>query len=170
MKIWVLTVMYLQNKLEYLCAQIDKRTDAIAMDLVSETQQVFNRIIEQNELKRKVVNLKVLGDRMKERLGENEAQMLCDFLRSRSLSSMAIEQGVARSTVCRKFNKILKVLSRVCVNLGFDENRFVSEYASLPLVEFARKRIQKIIKRGNEIEFNNKLDLSLTSAYTEISG
>lgn len=152
MKIWALTILCLQNKLELLCEAIERRTDDIAMDTVSDTMTVYTRLLEQNDIKRRVVNLRVLGNRMASRLSDDELHLVKTFLGGKPLCEIAEDTGVSHSTACRRMRTAMYKCTRVMNLLGFDESKLKKQYSELPLVKKTYAKLSRALHAAKPAE------------------
>ena len=143
MKFWAMTIMRLGGKLEKLADSIDETVGKLALDLSADTLKQYYKIMEYNDVKRRVVNLKVMRDRMLDRLPEDEREIVLCYAAGKAMQEIADTRGVSKSSISRKIHTALYKCIRVLDTLGFDTSRLDAEYADIPLVQRTLKKLQR---------------------------
>lgn len=135
MKYFVLTALRLYDELEELSDSLDKTIARAATSLKGDTQELCYYIMELNDKKRILANLKVICDRIKNEIGENECTVLKRYAGGTPCEELAAQDGVSRSTAMRRLNKLTGRCVVLLQSLGVSGEKIEKEYFSLPVVK-----------------------------------
>ena len=105
MMAWILTILYLDGRLEAAAARLDDRIAAVALNPFGDTMRQCARLVRLNDRKRRLVNMQVLSHRLSCCLKEEEAALMRLCLAGVSYGDLARVLGVSRSTVYNRLNK-----------------------------------------------------------------
>ena len=135
MKYFVLTVLRLYDSLEKLEDSLDKTIMGSATSLKGDTHELCCQIMELNDKKRILANIKVICDRIEREIGPIDYVALKKYAEGMSAEELAAQDGVSRSTELRHLNKAVGRCVSLLETLGITERKIVNEYFSLPIVK-----------------------------------
>ncbi|MCL2255288.1 MAG: hypothetical protein FWC11_00325 [Firmicutes bacterium] len=132
MKNWVIAIYKIQSSLEDAEVGLRRQIERHTKDMVSETVDVCDKILELLSKKIRLCNLKVMFDEIMKSFSEDEKELFQTVLSKREfLSEIARERGINKSTMLRRFDKLIKKAECVLIDLRFDEDRLEREYRGL---------------------------------------
>ncbi len=143
MKNWIKVIFALNSKLDALTYSIDSQVDGLSKVTQGNTLELFNRIIRLNDKKVRLINLRVLYDKMKESLGEKEMLIISETAKGTPLCEIADMLGMSKSHVYRLYDKTMYRLSRLLISHGYDAEKFASDYGDDMLVTKTYKKFVK---------------------------
>ena len=143
MENWILTAVALQPKLPLAARMYTKRAESQALNMKDSAADVAARIVELNDIKRRIVNLRVLYKRMEESLSADEMSLIKRYVRS-SCAEIAAETGVGRVRVYRSVKRALAKAVRVFARFGFGAKRMKEEYGTILLCAKVFDRIKRL--------------------------
>ncbi len=143
MKNWIKVIFALNNRLDALTYSIDEQVDSLSSVLTVPTMKLFDRIIKLNDKKVKIINLRVLHDKMKENLNAKEYCVVSRSSRGVSFADIAKELNVSKGSAYRIYERVINRLTRLLAYYGYDENKFAEDYKDVALVARTHKRLSK---------------------------
>lgn len=135
MKYFVLTVLRLYDELQKLSDSLDKTIARAATSLKGDTEELCYYIMDLNDKKRILANVKVLCDRIERELGENETDVLKKYAGGMKAEEIAAQDGVSKSTAIRRLNRLIGRCENLLKSLGVSAQKIEDEYFSLPIVK-----------------------------------
>lgn len=133
MMAWILTILYLDGRLEAAAARLDDRIAAVALNPFGDTMRQCARLVRLNDRKRRLVNMQVLSHRLSCCLKEEAALMrLC--LAGVSYGDLARVLGVSKATAYRRVKCAAARCVRELEKLGFGPERLARDYGDLNAV------------------------------------
>ena len=148
MKIWVLTIFRLAPKASRLVKSIDERMEKIALDAYGVTSEQYERIINLNEEKIKIINLAILCKMCSEKLAERDYTAVLRYAKGESSGEIALDYGVSDGAIRKRIRRALDRCEKILASAGYGEKRLVREYAGVECVISARNFIER--KRHNK--------------------
>jgi len=143
MKEWILSVFFLQNKLKDLAAQIDSEIKIYSLSLTMDTNKLFDKVMQLQDKRRRVVNFKVLYDIMKDNLSASEKTILADSAKGNSFNEIGQKLNVSKSTAARYFKQAIDKCTNVAHSLNFTLERFKKEYGDILLIHKTASKFSK---------------------------
>jgi len=145
MKNWVIAIYKIQSSLDRMDMMMRQQIERHTKDLVSDTYSVCDKILILLNNKVKLCNLRVLFNEMMDNFDDDERDLFKTIMdKRRYLSEMARECGLNKSTMLRRFDKLILKAAYVLIDLGFDEERLQSEYAGLISEKLKEKNKAKL--------------------------
>lgn len=141
MDIWILVMLFLRSKLAYAANLYERRAADAALDLKSDVFTVCEKVISLNDMKRRIVNMKVLCDNLKDKLRAEDWALLNRYVGC-GAGAIAVERGESRMRVFRSIKRALGKAARVLSGMGFDCLRMEEDYMDIPLCRQAYKKIK----------------------------
>lgn len=135
MKFFVLTVLRMYYELEKIGEKIDKSIISAATSVKSDAEELCLFLMDLNDNKRILANMKVMRDKIADELGNNGFEMLESYAFGVSAEEIAAGQGVCRSTALRRINREINAAVSVLETLGINIEKVENEYFSLPVVK-----------------------------------
>ena len=146
MKIWVLTIFRLAPKANRLVKSIDERMEKIALDAFGVTSEQYERIINLNDEKIKIINLAILCKTCRDSIIERDYIAIMRYARGESANEIALDSGVSGGAIRKR---ICRALERCCKSLeqaGFSKSKLDSEYAKIDCVARAKGVIERKLR------------------------
>ncbi|MBR2967478.1 MAG: hypothetical protein IKC35_01710 [Clostridia bacterium] len=144
MKNWIRVIFALNNKFDAFSNSIDKQVDSLSSLLTVPTMKLIDSIIKLNDKKVKIINLRVLHDKMKESLTKKEYYIVMRSASGGSFAEIADIVGMSKGSTYRWYQRIMARLCKLLAYYGYDEQRFESDYKDIALVERMHKKISKL--------------------------
>jgi DNA-binding NarL/FixJ family response regulator len=130
------------GKLNALCERIESGIEACSRDLRTETIKLFDSLISLNDKKVRVINFKVLGKLIKDKLSADEKKMLKMAAAGKTIEETAAFFNLNKSTVYRKIKASVKKAAGVLNGLSFNAERLEREYKDIPLIYRAMQKFK----------------------------
>lgn len=134
MKYFVLTVLRLYGELAEIYDALDKTTLSAALSVTRDAEELCEYLMDLNDKKRIVSNLKVLYDKIVSAAGD-DADALISYALGLSTEEIAEKENVNRSTAARRVGRATEHGIRALGEAGVDEKKIESEYFTLPLIK-----------------------------------
>lgn len=135
MMAWILTILYLDGRLEAAAARLDDRIAAVALNPFGDTMRQCARLMRLNDRKRRLVNMQVLSHRLSCCLKEEEAALMRLCLAGVSYGDLARVLGVSKATAYRRVKCAAARCVRELEKLGFGPERLTRDYGDLNAVK-----------------------------------
>lgn len=142
MENWVLTVIAMEPKLKYAADMYTKRASEAALEMTGDACTAIQRVVEINDMKRRIVNMKVLFDAIKGALSDEELLLLREYA-VHSAAEIAARQNAARSGIYRKIAKAQKAAVKALSRLKYDKEKMDEDYLSMQLTLRAYRQIAR---------------------------
>lgn len=142
MELWILTVFALKSKLNAAAASLTERAQAWAQNWEEDVFATCNKIIEINDEKRRIVNLKVLCEAAEKALGETERNVLTMYVK-KSVAEIADRLSMSASAVYRTLMRAFSKAEKAFAKLKFDEAAFERDYRPLTLCALTYAKIKR---------------------------
>lgn len=155
MEFWVLTVVAMESKLRYIADKYTKRAEDAALHPVGDTFAAIERVAEINDMKRRIVNMKVMYDKIKESLKADELELLAAYIGS-SAAEIAEREYISRAKVYRRIARAMKQAVRALLRLGYDKAKMDGDYLSLQLPSRTYLQIKRLKRKERESEKEKK--------------
>lgn len=146
MEFWVLMILALENKLEAVAESCTRQAEEASLALGGDTFSAFEKVIEINDKKRRIVNMKVLCDTIASSLESCETELLKDYVR-RSAGEIAADTGASRSKVYRDIRRACGKAAKAIARLGFKEEEMARDYGEIALCARTYGRIKRLKSR-----------------------
>ena len=134
MKYFVLTVLRLYGELAEIYDALDKTALSAALSVTRDAEELCEYLMDLNDKKRIVSNLKVLYDKIVSAAGD-DADALISYALGLSAEEIAEKENVNRSTAARRVGRATEHGIRALGEAGIDEKKIESEYFTLPLIK-----------------------------------
>lgn len=134
MKYFVLTVLRLYGELAEIYDALDKTALSAALSVTRDAEELCEYLMDLNDKKRIVANLKVLYDKIVSAAGD-DAEALISYALGLSTEEIAEKENVNRSTAARRVGRATEHGIRALGEAGIDEKKIESEYFTLPLIK-----------------------------------
>lgn len=134
MKYFVLTVLRLYGELAEIYDALDKTALSAALSVTRDAEELCEYLMDLNDKKRIVSNLKVLYDKIVSAAGD-DADALISYALGLSTEEIAEKENVNRSTAARRVGRATEHGIRALGEAGIDEKKIESEYFTLPLIK-----------------------------------
>ena len=140
MKNWIKVIFALNHKLDALTYSIDGQVDNLSSLTAVPAMELFEGIIKLNDKKVRIINLRVLHDKMKEALTDREHYIIARSARGVSFDAIAESLKLSKGHVYRLYLKSVQKLSKVLASYGYTEEKFKDEYKDIALVARTYKK------------------------------
>ncbi len=146
MEIWVLLIIAVKSKLHEAVKRTDKKIMHIALNPNMQAKRQSSMISELINKKNMLVNLKVLYDRITEKMDVNKLKVIKDFLQTRE----SIDEYCLKNT-CDPITFINTVLSYanegadILRGLRLTVGKMEEDYMSLPLVYMTLLMLKRML-------------------------
>lgn len=148
MKLWAITICAIRSKLEKHIAILDDKIEKIALNPNGECIKKCQMITALMNEKSMLINLAVLYDAIKDRIGEQKCQAMERYgLKKTERDS---ERAISYAT---EATKVLK-------NLGYSDKKFTTDYALVKPVTILYATIQGKVKHAKN-HASEKQDLAI---------
>lgn len=144
MKNWIKVIFALNNKLDALTYSIDGQVDNLASLTSVPAMDLFDRIIKLNDKKVRIINLRVLHDKMKEALSPSEYAIITASAFGKSFADIAREVGLSKAGVYKAYVRIIEKLTKLLHSFGYDCEKFACEYNDMVLITRTYKKIARM--------------------------
>lgn len=151
MEFWILTVFAMESKLGYIADKYTKRAEDAALHPVGDTFAAIERVAEINDMKRRIVNMKVICDKIKEVLKEDDLELLTAYASS-SAAEIAGRENISRAKVYRRIARAMRQAVRALSRLGYDKAKMDGDYLSLQLPFRIYSQIKRLKRKERESE------------------
>ncbi len=143
MKNWIRVIFALNNKLDALAYSIEGQVDSLSSLTTVPTMELFDDIIKLNDKKVRIINLRVLHDKMKEALSPREHTIIMRSSLGTSFCEIAESIGLSKGHVYRIYLKTIQKLSRILNSYGYTVDKFKSDYQDVALIDRAYKSFSR---------------------------
>ncbi len=144
MKNWIKVIFALNSKLDALTDSIDSQVDGLSKVTSGDTLELFNRIISLSDKKIRLINMRVLHDKMADLLNERERFIISQSAKGKSLAEVAEELDLSRSRVYKIYDKATARLIRLLASHGYNEQKFADDYGDVTLVIKTYKKLARV--------------------------
>ena len=134
MKYFVFTVLRLYGELAEIYDALDKTALSAALSVTRDAEELCEYLMDLNDKKRIVANLKVLYDKIVSAAGD-DAEALISYALGLSTEEIAEKENVNRSTAARRVGRATEHGIRALGEAGVDEKKIENEYFTLPLIK-----------------------------------
>ncbi len=139
MKNWIRVIFALNNKLDALTYSIEGQVDSLSSLTTVPTMELFDDIIKLNDKKVRIINLRVLHDKMKEALTSREHAIIMRSSLGTSFGEIAESIGLSKGHVYRIYLKTIQKLSKILNSYGYTVDKFKSDYKDVAIIDRAYK-------------------------------
>lgn len=143
MKNWIRVIFALNPKLDALTYSIDGQVDSLSSLTTVPTMELFDSIIKLNDRKVRIINLRVLHDKMKAALTQKEYYIITRSALGASFSEIGEELGLSKGYVYRTYLRIIRKLSKLLYSYGYNEEKFSCEYDDVALIKRTYKKLSR---------------------------
>ena len=144
MKNWIRVIFALNNRLDALTYSIDGQVDSISSLTTVPAMELFDSIIKLNDKKVRIINLRVLHDKMKETLTSREYYIIARSSHGASFSEIAESLGLSKGHVYRLYQRTIQKLIRVLSAYGYTEEKFFDDYKDVTLIARTYKKLARL--------------------------
>lgn len=144
MKNWIRVIFALNSKLDALTYSIDGQVDGLSSLTNVPAMELFDSIIRLNDKKVRLINLRVLHDKMKESLTARESYIIERSSRGISFAEIAEELNLTRGYVYRQYMRIMQKLSKLLATYGYNADKFERDYNDILLISRTYKKFAKL--------------------------
>ena len=141
MKYFVLTVLRLYDKLDELSDALTATAERAATSVKWDAEELMLYLMDINDKKRMLANVKVMRDRIINDLGP-AAEILRLYALGASAEEIAETENVSRSTALRRLSRALSDGVRVLSRLGITAEKLENEYFTLPIIKTVYEKIR----------------------------
>lgn len=144
MKNWIRVIFALNHKLDALTYSIDGQVDSIASLTGVPAMDLFDSIIKLNDKKVRLINLRVLHDKMKEVLSDREYYIMSRASRGASFNEIAECLGLSKGHVYRMYVKVIQKLTKLLGTYGYTVDKFACDYNDIALINRTYKKLARL--------------------------
>jgi DNA-binding CsgD family transcriptional regulator len=137
MKIWILLIFRIAPSIEKYLESLDKRIRRIALNAFGVTVNQYDEILALSMKKAKLVNLRIMYNRLEDELTGEEYFMLQQYAQGETGDQISKQLDIKISLTYKKINKALKKAELALKRAGFDEQRMEKDYLSFAFVSGA---------------------------------
>lgn len=148
MKLYVLIIFRLSDRLEKKIEAMDKKIERIAYDPFGNTVRQYEKILEISDARTRLINLKVMYDLLIRELSGEETLLIARHALGLSSGEIAESLGMNGSTVYKRLCKAIRHAEKVLEKAGFDEKRMERDYGDLPQVTAAKNVVKRRVKHA----------------------
>lgn len=148
MKNWIKVIFALNNKLDAMTYSIDGQVESLSKVTGGNTMELFDSIIKLNDKKVRLINMRVLHDKMKDALSEKEYRVITLAAKGLSFGDIAAECNIGKGHVYRIYNRLIGKLTKVLGLYGYDAEKFNSDYGDVMLISKTYKKLARIKEAG----------------------
>ncbi len=134
MKYWILLVFRLLTGLDKRIERCDKVIERIALSPFGDTMAQYEEILSQMNKKNKLINLKVMSERIKSALATEDYFLLCKYASGVPVKELSLSFTVKKGALYKRLNKIFVIAERTLAKDGFTEEALEREYAEFPFI------------------------------------
>lgn len=142
MENWILAILALSGKLAAAAEMYANRAEATALDLKGNVTELCEQIMELNDIKRRIVNMRVMFDMLKSELSETEFSLISEYA-SKSLTEIALCRKLSRTSVYRMLKRALKKAEKILWKIRVDFDRMNSDYLGIPLCRAVYLKVKR---------------------------
>lgn len=135
MNYWIICILRIRSELGRMWNAIDKAACSAALSVTCDAMELCELIMEFNDKKRRLANIKVLYDAVKNALTPEEFSMLVRYAKNVPTEILAGEYGVSRYTVLRRIKKALRICVGTVAALGYDKEKFERDYFPFAVIK-----------------------------------
>ena len=135
MNAWVLTVLYIGDKLARAEEITDAKINAVALNPFGETSSQCRKLMKLTDRKRRLVNMQVLSHRLRCCLDEEEKELMRMCLEGLSYGDISEVLGLSKATAYRRTKKAADKCEAALEKLGFCRERLENDYADVRAVK-----------------------------------
>lgn len=143
MEYWVLTMLALENKLEAAAESCTRQAEEAALEQGGDAFSAFEKVIEINDKKRRIVNMKVLCDTVKGSLAPQESELLVAYVRH-TAGELAAALSESRLKVYRDVKRALSKAAKALARIGFKKEELERDYRELALFSRTYNRLKRL--------------------------
>ena len=148
MEIWVLVIIAIRNKLEEAVKRAQNKIMKIALNPTIDALKQSAIISELINNKNMLVNLKILYDRIEEKLGAEDLNFLKEFALIREdVEGFCIKNMISPALAIEKVEKLTNIGTMPLKKLGLTVGKMEEDYESLPLVALLKTAIIRTIRQ-----------------------
>ena len=146
MKLYVLIIFRLSDRLEKTIEAMDKKIERIAYDPFGNTVRQYEKILEITDVRTRLINLRVMYDLLIRELSGEETLLIARHALGLSSAEIAESLSMKDSTVYKRLRKAIRHAEKTLENAGFDEKRMEREYGNLPQVTSAANVVKHRVR------------------------
>lgn len=146
MKLYVLMIFRLSDRLEKTIEAMDKKIERIAYDPFGDTVKQYEKILEISDVRTRLINLKVMYELMIRNLGGDETLLIARHALGLSAGEIAESLNVNAGTVYKRLCRAMRHAEKVLKSAGFDEKRMERDYADVPQVTAAMNMMKRRVR------------------------
>lgn len=143
MKNWIKVIFALNSKLDALTYSIDGQVESLSSLITVPTMELFEDIIKLNDKKVRIINLRVLHDKMKEALTSREHFIIMQSSFGASFGEIADSLALSKGHVYRIYLKTVQKLSKILNSYGYNAEKFMSDYKDVALIDRTYKQFAR---------------------------
>lgn len=134
MKNWIRVIFAINGKLDALTYSIDGQVENLSALTTVPTMELFDDIIKLNDKKVRLINLRVLHDKMEEALTSRERYIIVRSSMGYSFGEIADALGLSKGNVYRTYLKTQKKLCKILSSYGYTKEKFERDYEDIALI------------------------------------
>ncbi|MBQ8882523.1 MAG: hypothetical protein IJY70_03925 [Clostridia bacterium] len=146
MKIWVLAIFRLAPKASRIIKSIENRVEKIALDAFGITSEQYERIINLNDEKRKIINLAILKRAVEKSVKPRDLDALNRYAFGQSADEISQNSGVGGSAIRKRINRAIIACTEEMEKLGYGASKLEREYSDIPALINAKRFIERKIR------------------------
>lgn len=147
MKLYVLMIFRLNDRLEKTIEAIDRKIERIAYDPFGNTIKQYDAILELTDRRTRLINLKVMYDLMIRELDGEETLLIARHALGFSANEIAESLGMNGSTVYKRLCRAIARAEKILEDAGFDERRMERDYCDVPQVAAAMNMMKRRVRQ-----------------------
>ena len=142
MKYWILLVFRLLPGLDKRIEKCDKIIERIALSPFGDTSAQYDEILSQMDKKSKLINLRVMYERLKDKLDKQVFFILCKYASGVPIREIAKSFSITPGALYKRMRKAIDNAVALLENDGYTEERMNKEYLGMPFISVAYARIK----------------------------
>ena len=146
MKLYVLMIFRLSDRLEKTIEAMDRKIEHIAYDPFGNTIKQYDAILELTDRRTRLINLKVMYALMIRELGGEETLLIARHALGFSANEIAESLGMNGSTVYKRLCRAIAHAEKILEDAGFDESRMERDYCDVPQVTTAMNMMKRRVR------------------------
>ena len=152
MKLYVLMIFRLNDRLEKTIEAMDKKIERIAYDPFGNTIKQYDAILELTDRRTRLINLKVMYDLLIRELSGEETLLIARHALGFSANEIAESLGMNGSTVYKRLCRAIARAEKLLEDAGFDERRMERDYCDVPQATAAMNVMKRRVRRTERPE------------------
>lgn len=152
MKLYVLMIFRLNDRLEKTIEAMDKKIERIAYNPFGNTIKQYDAILELTDRRTRLINLKVMYDLLIRELSGEETLLIARHALGFSANEIAESLGMNGSTVYKRLCRAIARAEKLLEDAGFDERRMERDYCDVPQATAAMNVMKRRVRRTERPE------------------